>query len=329
MPYTAQFFAEKLNVPVEYLNPLRNVQIDPGVNLEELARVAHSMGEVVGLGLRNLANCPVELNLMPESTLRWQSFNQKKPYLFGAVISLVLVVFAAGWLFTKLADYKQSENEDLKTKVQPLQAREQQFIRAFGQLKNATNDLAQLSQWIQDRYLWADTLAELRRVLTRVEAGTRQRLGADTGVWIERLTSLESLGGLVEPMAGGMFLPAGLGRPGMSQEMIDELRFGGDAPAPAPPPPEVGPDGMPVDPNAAGEAASKAAPKVTLICRGVDMSRVDSSANAAIAYALEAELRQSAFFTTNTVLASPITDDPATSTFSFTILLEMNRPLKQ
>ena len=57
MPYTAQFFAEKINVPVEYFNPLRNVQIDPSINLEELARVAHSLGEVVGLGLRNLARC--------------------------------------------------------------------------------------------------------------------------------------------------------------------------------------------------------------------------------------------------------------------------------
>ncbi|MEI6194931.1 MAG: pilus assembly protein PilM, partial [Verrucomicrobiota bacterium] len=41
MPYTAQFFAEKLNIPVEYFNPLRNIQIDPAVKLEELARVAH------------------------------------------------------------------------------------------------------------------------------------------------------------------------------------------------------------------------------------------------------------------------------------------------
>ena len=80
MPYTAQFFAEKLNVPVEYFNPFRNVQFAPTVNLEELSRVAHALGEVVGLGLRNLATCPVEMNLMPDSTLRWQSFNQKKPY---------------------------------------------------------------------------------------------------------------------------------------------------------------------------------------------------------------------------------------------------------
>src|SRR5437867_3362765 len=75
MPYTAQFFSEKLNVPVEYFNPFRNVQIDPALNLEELAKVAHSLGEVVGLGLRNLPHCPVELNLMPKSSLKRQQFN--------------------------------------------------------------------------------------------------------------------------------------------------------------------------------------------------------------------------------------------------------------
>src|SRR6201998_4495259 len=48
MPYTAQFFAEKLNVPVEYFNPFRNVQFSQAVNLEELSRVAHALGEVVG-----------------------------------------------------------------------------------------------------------------------------------------------------------------------------------------------------------------------------------------------------------------------------------------
>ncbi len=99
MPYTAQFFAEKLNVPVEYFNPFRSVQIDPAVDLEDLSRVAHSLGEVVGLGLRNLANCPVEMNLMPESTLRWQALNEKKPYLVATVFSLVLVAFAIGFPF--------------------------------------------------------------------------------------------------------------------------------------------------------------------------------------------------------------------------------------
>ncbi len=123
MPYTAQFFAEKLNVPVEYFNPLRNIQVDPSVNLEELARVAHSLGEIVGLGLRNLAHCPVEMNLMPESTLRWQSFNQKKPYFIATVFSLVAAIAAMGWLFSMLADVKDAELKTLSVTLEPMRVR--------------------------------------------------------------------------------------------------------------------------------------------------------------------------------------------------------------
>src|SRR5437762_5609372 len=107
MPYTAQFFAEKLNVPVEYFNPFRNVQIDPAINLEELASCAHSLGEVVGLGLRNVAQCPVVMNLMPKSSLKRQQFNQKKPYFIATVFSLVAVVLAYGWFYAKIADIKR------------------------------------------------------------------------------------------------------------------------------------------------------------------------------------------------------------------------------
>src|SRR5882672_10683135 len=118
MPYTAQFFAEKLNVPVEYFNPFHNVQIDPAVNLEELARVAHSLGEVVGLGLRNLAHCPVELNLMPESTLNWVQFNQKKPYFIATVLALVAGVLAMGFLFDKLAGVKKTAVDKITPDVE-------------------------------------------------------------------------------------------------------------------------------------------------------------------------------------------------------------------
>src|SRR3989440_11289105 len=121
MPYTAQFFAEKLNVPVEYFNPLRNVQIDPAINLEDLARVAHTLGEVVGLGLRNLAHCPVELNLMPESTLKWQAFNQKKPYFIATVFSLVAVVASMAFIFSQLAGVR---NTDLTKSVQEVDPQE-------------------------------------------------------------------------------------------------------------------------------------------------------------------------------------------------------------
>src|SRR5688500_15295428 len=123
MAYTGQFFAEKLNVPVEYFNPFRNIQIDPAVQIEELEKVAHAFGEVVGLGLRNLAQCPVELNLVPKSIRNRQQFEQKKPYVIAEIFSLVLVVFAYGMFYSKIAGVKRSSLETLKSNLQPLEDR--------------------------------------------------------------------------------------------------------------------------------------------------------------------------------------------------------------
>jgi type IV pilus assembly protein PilM len=189
MAYTAQFFQEKLNVPVEYFNPLRNVQIDPGINLEELAHVAHSLGEVVGLGLRNLAHCPVELNLMPESTLKWIQFNEKKPYLIATIFSLVAVIFACGFLFQKLADVNKEEEDDVNAKIAPLQGKARQFNTAWAEREKSRKDAEQIAALLQDRYYWADVLTDLHGLMFQVENETSNNLHTAAGVWIETFTS--------------------------------------------------------------------------------------------------------------------------------------------
>ncbi len=304
MPYTAQFFAEKLNVPVEYFNPFRNVQIDPSVNLEELSRVAHSLGEVVGLGLRNLAHCPVELNLMPESTLRWQRFNEKKPYFMATVFSLVLVGFAVGYLFQRLAAVKQDKREQLKSDILPLQDKKVQFDKAYGDLLKATNELGQLTFWIEDRYYWADVLSELRTAMISVEELTRRKNGGvDAGVWIEQLNTT----GAVTP-------PATTGSGG---------------------PPEATPLGT--DPAAAagggGAASAKAGPpeikSITLLCRAVGLTSADPAADKGVAYALQDALKASPMFDKDKVELSPeITPEDSSGTFTFSLTVALKRPLK-
>lgn len=342
MPYTAQFFAEKLNVPVEYFNPFRNLQISPEVNLEELQRVAHSMGEVVGLGLRNLANCPVELNLMPESTLRWQSFNQKKPYIIATVMSLVLVIAATGWLYNSLADVKNREHVELTAKLTPIQNKADKFKKAHNFLKKSTNELGQVSGWMEDRYYWADVFAELRRILIRVEVSTKQKLGTDTGVWIEKVETSTSLGAVSSQPVGGVYTPGSIpgGYPGAMPGyepgydlfprrpgMIDGegvLSPMGDGAAPQQTDPNTG---LPI----VAVAASGTPPNtneiasVTLVCRALDVTR---DASLQIPVALADELVASPFFTTNTVLTPTTTPDEATKTFTFGVTLSLKRPMK-
>jgi type IV pilus assembly protein PilM len=303
MPYTAQFFAEKINVPVEYFNPFRNVQIDPSINLEELARVAHSLGEVVGLGLRNLAHCPVELNLMPESTLNWVQFNQKKPYLFFTVVSLVLVVFLSSYVFNKLAAINQSQLDELNAKIQPLQELETRFNKASGDMKKARQDAEQYATWIQDRYYWADTLTELHKILIQVEADTADKLHTPTGIWIEKFLSATTEGAP-----------------------------GGGTPMPMPTPGLRGrPSAPPVAPTApVATTGTNDLGVVTVIFRGVNLANATvPSANSDIAYATEAALKASPFFDKDqTQLAHTIDVDEASGTFSFGVNLKMKRPLK-
>src|SRR2546425_701141 len=188
MPYTAQFFSEKLNVPVEYFNPFRNVQIDPALNLEELAKVAHSLGEVVGLGLRNLAHCPVDLNLMPKSSLKRQQFNQKKPYFIASVFCLILVVFTYGWFYSKVAQRKNEALTKLEQQAQPLKNNEQTLNkRLLPEIRGLDIELGQFTTWVEDRYYWANVLSQLRQILLEVEGGQETALKAKTGIWIEKL----------------------------------------------------------------------------------------------------------------------------------------------
>ena len=316
MPYTAQFFAEKLNIPVEYFNPFRNVQIAPSVNLEELSRVAHGLGEVVGLGLRNLANCPVEMNLMPESTLRWQSLNQKKPYFVFTLLSMVAVLFAIGFLFNKLAANKEREKNKLQPEVDRIQHKVDVFHKAFTSLQKSQADAAQLSTWMQQRFYWGDFMADMRRALVRSEDSIKkkysvQKPGIEAGVWIEQMTFAAGIGGVGGTAPAGMPTPTML-PVGVMPGYAPMPREGGMAAQPTTQP-AVDANGMPIVNNTN---------IVTLVCRSVDLSKIsgDASANLAIANAVEGEIKNSALvIVKDTSLSGNIVLDEANGTFTFTV----------
>src|SRR6184192_1627396 len=94
-PYMREFFQEKLQVPIEFFNPLRNVAVAERASADELARSAHLLGELVGLGLRAVTACPMELNLRPASAVRAQALEKRRPFLVAAAACLVLTLF--GW----------------------------------------------------------------------------------------------------------------------------------------------------------------------------------------------------------------------------------------
>jgi len=218
MPYTAQFFSEKLSLPVDYFNPLRNVQFDPDLNLEELAKVAHCFGEVVGLGLRNLAHCPVELNLMPKSSVKQQAWRQKQPYVIASVFCLILVLFAFGWFYDKVASGKVKALEALTTQVSPMRGSEQLMKQEMDRMAAAQRELDQYAGWVEDRFYWANVLSKLKEALQTAEVDQERamktnRNDAKAGVWVEKFMPIvpgASLFAGIAPVAPAPGAPADL-----------------------------------------------------------------------------------------------------------------------
>lgn len=318
LPYTAQFFAEKLNLPVEYFNPLRNVQIDPAVNLEELAKVGHQMGELVGLGLRNLAHCPVELNLMPKSSLKVQQFSAKKPYLIATMGCLVAILFAFGYFHDRIAKIKQESKAKLDPELQRLQSMHTQMEAEERKLRVVRGEAEQLSAWLEDRAYWGGVLNELRNIMIKTEREGKAQFKTDVGIWIERFVPDCTMAPTRNPNEGDAAAPPpGGGGPGGRRGP------GGRGPGGRMGGPGRGPGGSAVD----------VCSTINILCRGVDLTSVAPDANAKFVLGvLDNELKSSPMLVaSNSQVTGNLALDEVTfpaKTFTLQIRVTPRRPLK-
>ena len=60
-----EFFLEKLQLPIEFFNPLRNVTVASAAVADQVSKSAHLLGELFGPALRSTTTCPMESNLAP------------------------------------------------------------------------------------------------------------------------------------------------------------------------------------------------------------------------------------------------------------------------
>lgn len=68
---------------------------------------------------------------------------------------------------------------------------------------------------------------------------------------------------------------------------------------------------------------------ITLLCRAVNLTSVDPSANTEIAYAVENEIKKSPLVDAKTTqLTGQITSDDSNGTFTFTVNVVPAKPLK-
>lgn len=176
MPYMREFFSEKLALPIEFINPLRNVAVDKGVDVSEIVRDSHLLGELVGLGLRSGSDCPMELNLRPASVVHARETAARVPCLVLAGVCLLAIL--GGWwaYFSKATQIQTQVSEQLQTRISGLQAIESKFNAIRATIKAKQQIVAPLMGAIENREYWVRLIDDLNSRLP------------DQGIWI---TSME------------------------------------------------------------------------------------------------------------------------------------------
>ncbi|MBL6765260.1 MAG: type IV pilus assembly protein PilM [Verrucomicrobiae bacterium] len=321
LPYTAQFFAEKLNVPVDYFNPFRNIQIDEEINLEEIAKVAHTFGEVVGLGIRNLAQCPVDLNLMPVSHIRRQQLNSKRIYFFAAVVCIALAVVSFGFYAEWVGGQASKLTAELKTKFEPLDRDSKKLQGVQGQYASTESEANQYVQLFATKTRWAQLMRQIQLTLlgmqtnhgVKVDPSIMSTNPVIARVWIEKLTATAA------PSVEGF----GFGRDeegGMDEDMEQEQSLAsmigvlqGDMGATI----EVPPPG------------SEKVGFLNLTCKALNLMRFSPSANTEFGFSLQKAFQTNDLFMDSEtgLVGSMEMVTPTNSTYRFNIILRLQEDL--
>jgi type IV pilus assembly protein PilM len=161
MPYMREFFHEKLKVPIEFFNPLRNVAAAGPAPAPEIARSAYLLGEVVGLALRSVCSCPMELNLLPGSVVRKQDLERRRPFFIMAAACFILALLGWSAYYARAAHVTRLSTQLLQKKIDIMRTSETRLDKLKKQAASLDSVATPLIAAINDRSFWPQILEEL------------------------------------------------------------------------------------------------------------------------------------------------------------------------
>lgn len=121
LPFIREFFAEKLNLPVDHFNPFRNITVAKGATAEVASAKAHQLGDLVGNALSQIGEVPLGIQLIPESVKKARELDARKPALVLALVAVAALLGAVGFHFSKGATLASQKLSSIESKSSTLE----------------------------------------------------------------------------------------------------------------------------------------------------------------------------------------------------------------
>jgi type IV pilus assembly protein PilM len=166
-PYIREFFREKLQIPIEFFDPLRNVGVVQSASVNEATHSARQLGELVGLALRSVSACPMALNLRPAIVVRRQDLEKRRPFLIAAAAALILSLLGWGFYYMRAAQVAREEGEKIDRIDAPMRVAEAKIENLCNQAATLNVVANPLANAINDRFFWIEILEDLNARLPK------------------------------------------------------------------------------------------------------------------------------------------------------------------
>lgn len=194
MGYAADFFQEKLKIPVEIFNGLRGVRMDRGIDEGAAQFNGPCFGELSGLALRHFGACPVEVELVPETLAAARDSARRAPAVIMAGLCLVATLAATLVYFKKANEVVQSKVAGMEAEQRSLKGIANELLSLDEKLDSLRTQSGQIESAVNTRSYWVRLLQELN-----------SKFDNDL-IWIT----------LVEPVSNGNSLTPSIGVAGSS-----------------------------------------------------------------------------------------------------------------
>lgn len=178
LPFIREFFAEKLNIPIDHFNALRNVTVASSLESSGIASNAHNLGALVGSALQQAGPVPAAIDLVPDSVKADRDMDRRKPYLILTVAAITALLASLGFYFsrgTALSSEKaesinakaaqlmnaNKEIENLKAEIDTIDRKQEPFVAAIRQRVYWIRAFNYLSNMMESDTMWVTSLSPL------------------------------------------------------------------------------------------------------------------------------------------------------------------------
>ena len=165
LPYMQNFFEEKLQIAVDFLNPFQSVTYPTHVDAEQFGHDAFSLPVLVGLALRRGLTCPMEINLVSQDIVARKVFRRRLPFLGLAAAGMVATLVTWCFFVNNLKVAYVSQQETIEDRISAYQNEKDRYDAIDRKAKTAATRADAYRTLLKRRGQWMGMMVAIDKAV--------------------------------------------------------------------------------------------------------------------------------------------------------------------